>query len=262
MSDVLDTGGMDDFSWLDQPMPAAPTTLDPSSFDPLADEPVPWEPPAPSADAADLPNFDPATDTAVAGEPGADMALWHMQEAPDTCAVVSQEFILEALTGQEFDEAALAEEAGQNGWYEPGGGTPMYHMDSLLEAHGVATETHFGGTVDQIAEELESGNKVMIAVDSSEVWEPGTDPLLDDLTDPMPGQGADHAVEVTGIVDTPDGRMVVLNDPGHPDGRGSMVPVEEFEAAWADSDSFMVVAGPAADDSIDAFGAAPAPAAL
>jgi hypothetical protein len=59
---------------------------------------------------------------------------------------------------------------------------------------------------------------------------------------------------VTGVVDTASGRMVVVNDPGHPEGQGAMIPVEQFMGAWEDSGSFAVFAGPGADDSVDAFG--------
>jgi hypothetical protein len=34
---------------------------------------------------------------------------------------------------------------------------------------------------------------------------------------------------------------VLLNDPGHPDGRGMAVPRSDFELAWQDSKNFMVV---------------------
>jgi hypothetical protein len=58
-----------------------------------------------------------------------------------------------------------------------------------------------------------------------------------------PGVDANHAVEVIGIDSSdPDNIMVILNDPGSPDGCGSMIPLEEFEDAWADSDNFMVTA--------------------
>jgi hypothetical protein len=222
---------------------------DPYDADPGA--PDAWEAPLPDL-VGPMPDvFDPASDVPVAGNPASDMAFWHEQRQPDTCAVAAQEFVLDALTGMDHDESALAAEAAANGWYVPGGGTPLAHMDSLLEAHGITTETHFGGTVDDLAAALAAGDKVLVSLDSSEAWEPGRDPYMDELTDPMPGQGADHAVEVIGIADTPEGRMVVLNDSGSPGGCGEMIPLEEFEDAWADSDRFWVKAGPGANDAID-----------
>jgi peptidase C39-like protein len=227
--------------------------IGPSGYDdPVADVVTGDDTFAPSPE---LINFDSGRDMPLVGDPGTEMGFWHEQAAPDTCAVVSQEMVLESLTGQDFDESALAAEAEANGWYVPGGGTPTWHMDSLLEAHGVATETHFNTSLDDVAGALDRGDKVLVSLDSGEIWSRGGDPLLEDMVgDPIPGQGADHAVEVTGIVDTASGRMVVVNDPGHPEGRGEMVPIEQFQNAWADSGAFAVFAGPGADDSVDAFG--------
>jgi hypothetical protein len=205
--------------------------------------------------ADDLPSFDPGQEVPLSGDPGAELDFWHEQAGADTCAVVSQEMVLESLTGTDFSEDSLAAEAEANGWYQPGAGTPLYHMDSLLEAHGVPTETHFGASLDDVAGALDRGEKVIVSLDSDEIWSAGGDPVLEDLVgDPIPGQGANHAVEVTGIVDSPDGPMVVLNDPGHPDGAGAMIPVAQFQGAWDDSGAFAVFAGAGADVSLDAFG--------
>ncbi len=85
---------------------------------------------------------------------------------------------------------------------------------------------------------------MIVGVDSSEIWNPGFDPN-DALSDYMgvPGEGADHAVRVVGIDHSdPSNPMVVLSDSGTPDGQGSMIPLAEFEDAWADSGQFMVTA--------------------
>jgi hypothetical protein len=231
-------------------LPADETTSDPAEpvVPPVAEQPVTMPGP-------DLPTYDPAVATPVAGDPEADMALWHQQEADDTCAVVAQEFVLESLTGEDYTEGELAQLAAENGWYKPPTGTPFKHTDSLLEAAGVPTETQYGGTVEDITQSLEEGNKVIVGVDSDEIWNLGLNPRLDEMKgDPIPGQDANHAVEVTGIVETAQGPQVVINDPGHPDGAGRMIPLSEFESAWMDADAYMVTAGPGVDDSIDAHG--------
>src|SRR6201999_3154675 len=117
------------------------------------------EAPVPDLDQSLPDTFDPAQDMPLAGDPFSDMSVWHEQQAPDTCAIASQEFVLDQLTGIDHDESALAAEAAANGWYVPGGGTPLAHMDSLLEAHGIPTETHFDGTVDDLAQALSGGDK-------------------------------------------------------------------------------------------------------
>ena len=206
----------------------------------------------------DLQNFDPSQATDVIGTPEQSMGVWHMQETDTSCAVASQEFILESFTGEDFSEAELRAESEQAGWWTPEGGTPMDDVGNLLEEHGIETEQEYGATSDELRDHLENGDKVIVGVDSDEVWAQGTS--ADDDTElgdspGMPGQDVDHAVEVTGIVQTPEGEMVVLNDPGHPDGQGSMMPIEEFESAWADSDNFAVWASPPGDAPVDESGA-------
>lgn len=193
----------------------------------------------------DLPNFDPTMDgPGVTGDPAGELAFWHQQTYDDTCAVAAQEFVLESLTGRDFSEDALRQEAIDNGWFTPGGGTPLEATGSLLEAHGVDVERQYGGTLDDLGALLERGHKVIVGVDSDEIWTPGRDPRQDDLLGDVPGypgQSPDHAVEVIGIDRSDPGNpMVILNDPGHPDGQGLMVPADEFVDAWADSDHYMV----------------------
>lgn len=207
---------------------------------PELDVPVP-----PEMEIPDLPNFDPSeTGPGIIGDPGGEMANWHMQTYDDTCAVVSQEFILESLTGQDFSEDELRQEAIDNGWYTPGGGTPVEHVGDLLEAHGVDVERTDGATLQDIADKLSRGEKVIVGVDADEIWTPGQDYGQDEILGDVgciPGQGANHAVEVIGIdVSDPNHPMVILNDPGHPDGQGAMIPADEFVNAWADSGNYMV----------------------
>ncbi len=179
----------------------------------------------------------------IIGDPADDMEHWHQQTHEDTCAVVSQQFILEELTGQNFSEDQLQQEACDNGWYTSGGGTPLECMGNILEAHGIPVEKEYGCTLQDIGDKLACGEKVMVAVDSEEIWHP-------ELVDPddalanaygMPGQGVDHAVEVIGIDNSdPNNPMVILNDPGSRDGQGSMVPADRFVDAWDDSNNYMV----------------------
>lgn len=57
----------------------------------------------------------------------------------------------------------------------------------------------------------------------------------------MPEQGANHAVQVIGIDRSdPDNPVVILNDPGQPNGQGIRVNADDFVDAWQDSDRFMV----------------------
>ncbi|MFP3787209.1 hypothetical protein, partial [Burkholderia sp. SIMBA_024] len=64
---------------------------------------------------------------------------------------------------------------------------------------------------------------------------------LNDVNAFMPGQDANHAVQVAAIdYSNPEQPIVILNDPGHPEGQGMRVPADEFVNAWNDSNNYMV----------------------
>lgn len=192
-------------------------------------------------------NFDPVhQDGIVVGDPGHDMDCWHHQNHPDDCAVVAQQSVLESLTGQHFSEDGLCTEAMVDGCYHPGGGTPADHVGHVLEEHGIPVEHHYGGTLSYLNDRLSHGEKVIAAVNSQEIWSPDQGSILSQTLGQypgIPGQKADHAVVVTGIVypqSDPLHPQVVLNDSGTYGGKGMMVPLEQFEKAWASSDHYMV----------------------
>jgi hypothetical protein len=178
----------------------------------------------------------------IVGEPEEDMDNWHMQEHDDTCAVVSQEFILEQLTGEEFSEEELRQEAIDKDYYIPGGGTPFDDVGKLLEDHGIEVERTQGNTLEDLREKLEQGEKVIVGVDGDEIWYPNQSDE-EDLNERgnMPGQDANHALQVIGIdYSDPDNPVVILNDPGSPNGQGTRISADNFMDAWEDSDYYMV----------------------
>lgn len=207
----------------------------------LVDPEPPFDFPVPEPVAFDeRPHFDPAIfDGEMAGEPAADLPNWHLQETGYTCAVAAQEFILDELTGHDWTESQLAEEARQYGWLD--NGTAPDDMGKLLELHGIGVERSYGNDIDDVIRELEAGHKINVAVDADEVWEKG-EHFGDDLFDPgIPGTDANHAVQVIGVDTTdPANPLVVLNDSGDPNGQGVMIPADEFMDAWADSGHYMV----------------------
>jgi len=190
------------------------------------------------------PVFDQDSDCEdVYGTPTDDMDNWHQQSNPDTCAIVSQEFIIEQLTGEEVSEEELTQEAMDNGWYTPGGGTPIDYVGNILAMHGIPIEKDVDATVEDIEAKLENGEKVIVGVDADEIWSPGQSHEQEEkLIDANTVDGdPNHAVEVIGVDRSdPDNPMVILNDPGHPGGCGEMVPMDDFIHAWRDSDCFMV----------------------
>jgi len=171
------------------------------------------------------------------GNPADDMEYWHKQENPDTCAIVSQEYILENFLDRDFSEDELINTAIENGYYSPGAGTIPDDVGKLLEHHGINVERSEHNSIDDIIEKLENNQKIIIGVDAHEIWENSLEQQLNDIFS-MPE--ANHAVEVIGYNDK--SQTIILNDPGHPNGCGMEVPLSDFEAAWEDSNNFMVVA--------------------
>ena len=121
-------------------------------------------------DASDLFNpwdtydFSPEPIGSIVGDPMEDAGLWHQQETPFTCAVVSQEMILNAF-GIEVTEAELVYEATTHGWLTENG-TSIDDMGNLLEHYGIETHTVYGGGVEGLIEELRYGHKVIVGLDS------------------------------------------------------------------------------------------------
>lgn len=179
----------------------------------------------------------------VLNDPTSDLEHWHQQAYDDTCAIASQEFILDELTGYDFSEDQLRQEAAANGWYTPGVGTPLDCTGNLLEAHGIGIEKQYGCTLEDISNQLAQGNKVIVGLDADEIWNPGGFDEDDAIANfvGMPGQDANHAVQVVGIDSSdPDNPLFILNDPGSPNGQGLTIPAADFMNAWEDSNFFMV----------------------
>ncbi|WP_414624802.1 hypothetical protein [Calothrix sp. CCY 0018] len=181
----------------------------------------------------------------IIGDPDDYTEHWHMQQNLDTCAVVAQEFILDDIGedyGIDFSEEELMEEAIENGWYTSGGGTALDDVGKLLEANGVEIEINEGCTLEDLENKLEDGQKIIVGIDSDEIWYSESD-FDDSMYEAlgMPGQAANHAVQVIGIDNSdPENPVVILNDPGTPDGKGLRVPADEFVDAWEDSDHYMM----------------------
>ena len=162
----------------------------------------------------------------VIGEP--DKSVWHQQQTPFTCAVVSQEMILKEY-GVDVNEAHLMGDAMQRGWLSSGG-TPFDDIGKLLELHGV--HCHEGQGIEQMATELSQGHKLIVGVDSADLWY-GDTWAFRELHGLLSGNRADHAIVVEGLRKDDDGSWhVIVNDPGSPDGAGHDYPLDQFTDAW------------------------------
>lgn len=238
------------------PTRADPTHTQPAQHDPTQHDPAPQDP----AQQVDPGVVDPfATETSelpetgdpgIHGDPRADIEYHTVQPGPVDCLPTSVSMVLSEVTGQHVpaeDVVALAHEKG----FMTDSGMSAENSLQLLQAYGVDAQLETG-TIDSLRQALDSGEKVIIGLDSDDLYNGGGGPF-------DPGLVSGHAVELTGIDDGPPA-MIYINDPGFPDGAGVQVPVDLFEDAWKDADHVMVVAQPKTE-TVD-IGAAPDAAAL
>jgi len=148
-----------------------------------------------------------------------------------TCAVVSQEMILHDF-GINVSEAELVYDAASHGWLH-GGGTSIDDMGKLLEHYGVPNHTNYNGDISSLVNELAHGHKVIVPVDSDELW--GGTSFWQKLTG-FDNYTPDHAVVVDGVdFSDPNHPQVIINDPGDPNGNHHYYPLDHFLDAWNDS---------------------------
>ena len=179
------------------------------------------------------------TPNPVIGTPLADTHYFPgAQSYDDTCAIRCQEFILRQFTGQAVPEELLVNEARAHGWYADGQGTSPGDVGNLLELHGIPVHRYMHGNIYNLTAELAQGHKVIIGVDSHELWEKNS--ILREIRHAVGLGHADHAVVVSGI-DTSDPHdvHVIVSDPGTGEAAASY-PMQQFIEAWKDSDFFMV----------------------
>lgn len=174
---------------------------------------------------------------------------------PDTCAIRSQEIIMRDY-GIEVPQEALRDISEQCGWYSPGQGTPMEHVGKLLDLAGVSCHQSENNTVFDLMRELSQGHRVIVGVDSGELW---ADNFFDKVNemheDAMGIERPDHALIVAGVkVDpiNPKDVRVILTDPGQGTVREEYT-FDQFYDAWKDSNCFMVSTEEPAPYQYDSF---------
>jgi hypothetical protein len=157
------------------------------------------------------------------------------QGVEPTCAIRSQEIILRDF-GIQIPQEELKQYASHMGWYDEG--TPEEAIGNLLETCNVSTHTAHCDSVYDIINELKDGHRVIVTLDSHEIWaEPGSFEYEFYKLIPNP----DHALIVSSICidpDNPESSKVILTDPGS----GSILEydIERFAHAWGDSNCYMM----------------------
>ncbi|OZF01330.1 C39 family peptidase [Rhodococcoides fascians] len=195
-------------------------------------------------------NSDTGEDSGVHGNPVQWTIDWFYQQVDGYCgpAVVGQ--LVAEYTGANItDPQHLVDRAVELGLLsaeDPAAGMTLPDIERLLEDQGVPA-TISSGSLDELRARLGDGHAVIAMVDSGEIWQPSREGAEDN--------NPDHVLVVAGIDD--DRGVVILSDPGVPNGSQLEVPIEQFEQAWADSGNQMLVADHPDPDLIPAAPTAP-----
>ena len=172
-------------------------------------------------------------DGQLVGDPAGDAEHWFEQSANGYCVPSSIAQIVAEYSGTHYaDESAFVARANALHLFTYGpDGAPSMGIDGaqeLLEDAGVPADIEIGIGVDTLVGYLAEGRRVMLAVDSDEIWYGREDEAA-----------VDHAVVLTGI-DTARG-VAILSDPGTPDGNMLEVPLDVLADAWADGGNTALV---------------------
>lgn len=158
----------------------------------------------------------------------------YLQSYPDTCAIKSQQLILNDF-GIECTEDDLVQYSAEHGWYN-GNGTRLGDIGNLLEDAGIHCSRQCDANVFNLISELSQGHKVIVGVDSGELW---GNRFIEWLRDFFLGVTPDHALLVTNIDTSDPGNIkVVVTDPGTGEA-GKAYPLDQFMDAWSDASCFM-----------------------
>ncbi len=177
------------------------------------------------------------------GEPDYQSNFWELQNLNDNCAVVAQMGIINQFIDDpiSMDDATFL--AHQIGAYNPGFGTTPEAVGMLFDQFDIPYHTVENASIEQLASELQQGHRVVVGLDSDQLWDQG--PLNDFYNwfcdvfgfDTSTFQPADHAVSVTAVdLSDLDNPMVIINDSGALDGQGKAYPLDKFMDAWQNSD--------------------------
>lgn len=177
-----------------------------------------------------------------------------LQPDDHSCALRAQQIILRDY-GIDIPFEDL-EQIAKNAGYYSDSGTYQHDMGKVLEMAGVGMHQIEGGTVYDLTNELAQGHRIIVSVDSDELWynDRFADKITNWINDRFGTQAGNHALIVAGVEvnpDNPNDVKVVLTDSGAGDLRVEY-PLDQFMDAWQDSNCFMVATDTAAPYQYDA----------
>lgn len=172
----------------------------------------------------------------------------YQQSYADTCAIKSQQIILNEF-GIPATEDQLVQYSYEKGWYRGDGtGTTFQDVGNLLEDANIPCTRQANANVFNLVSELAQGHKVIVGVDSGELWGNKFSAWYNDFFN---GATPDHALIVSGIDATdPKNVKVIVTDPGNGD-HHKAYPLEQFMDAWSDASCYMVSTDVAVPDVVN-----------
>lgn len=193
----------------------------------------------------------------IFGEEGTDNGTEYnpyiQQAYDDTCAIRSQQIIMRDY-GVDISEHDLRDIALEHGWYSPKGGTLASDVGNLLDLAGIHCHQSTNNTVYDLVSELSQGHRVIVGVDSGELWSKTfIGKSYEKIQDIIGMSHADHALIVAGVdVNANNSKdiKIVLTDPGTGDLRVEY-KMKDFMDAWKDSKCFMLSTEEAAPFQFD-----------
>ena len=172
------------------------------------------------------------------GDPVSHIHEWEMQIENDNCAVAAEISLINHF-GFDISQEEANMISAENGWYQPGGGTSADDIGNMMDMFGIANHSCLNASVQDLAAELAAGHGVIVGIHNDDLYNNSSiSNIICDIfgIDNPQDMPANHAVVVTGIdVSDPSHPMVVLNDPGTPDGAGARYPLDAFMDAWENS---------------------------
>ena len=184
-------------------------------------------------------------DTVVIGDPQGDKEFTHRQGDnwlgfEGTCGLCSCENVLRSfgLDVSETDMVIFAAQRGLCGCDDPNpaqnGGTTAEWQAEILTRHGVPASAFYGGSLDDLAGNIEQGRGVIIEVNAGVLW---------DNANYDSGDRANHAITVTGVARDPmtgDIQGFFINDSGT--GKAAQfVDASVMREAWEEAGGQQVV---------------------
>jgi hypothetical protein len=181
-------------------------------------------------------------ETRVWGTPNSDADYWRPQDGKKACAVVAQITVYESITGEYISEATAADFAQAQGWFNPETGTSLGYSDNILNYLGIETEQDYNGDINTIINALDNGDKVLVSLDGSEIWNPS----YSITGKPYEQTNLGHTVWITGVQQYADNTVdLVINDSGkinpNNSGQRDTVNYDDFINAWDDYNNHITI---------------------